>query len=138
MSQSQPQHLNCPVVVLRITAADIRGDVLADELRDEFLALYKSSRATHVVIDFGAVTYLSSAGFRPLLRLNRQVRENGGRLVLCSLSKEVEEIFSVTRLISTSKTIPAAFEAQADVPAAVASLYYPTPDGVTDGQKAQT
>jgi anti-anti-sigma factor len=134
MSDRQLQYLTCSVVVVRITATDIRNDLQADALRDEFLAVYQLSAALHLVIDFQGVTYLSSAGFRPLLRLNRAVRERGGRLVLCNLSREVEEVFAVTRLISNDKIIPAAFEAQRDVPAAVISLYQPAPAADRDGQ----
>jgi len=116
------KHLSCPVIVLRITTSNVTGDSLADELRDELLAVYLSAHAQHLVLDFTDVRYLSSAGFRPLLRLNRQVREHGGRLVLCHLSEEVTEIFAVTRLISTNRIIPATFEVQPDVAAAVAHL----------------
>jgi anti-anti-sigma factor len=123
MSERRFQHVTTPVVVVRIKETQVMGDTLAEALRDEFLMVYLPSGATNVVIDFQMVTYLSSAGFRPLLSLNRQVRERGGRLVLCNLSKEVEEIFAVTRLISSSKSLPATFEVQKDVPAAVAALY---------------
>src|SRR5262245_42891742 len=118
MMEKPLRHITCPVIVLHITATDIRGDIMADELRDELLAMYLTVGAVNVVLDFTGVVYLSSAGFRPLLRLNRQVREKGGRLLLCGLSKEVEEIFSVTRLISTSRMAPATFEVQPDVAAA--------------------
>ncbi len=101
---------------------------MADEMRDEMLGIYLSAHGVNVVLDFEGVKYLSSAGFRPLLRLNRQVRERGGRLVLCNLCAEVKEIFAVTRLISTSKVAPATFEVQADAPAAVASLYQTMPE----------
>lgn len=124
MMEKPLRHISCPTIVLRVTATDIRGDVMADELRDELLAIYLSANAVNVVLDFQAVKYLSSAGFRPLLRLNRQVREKGGRLLLCALSKEVEEIFSVTRLISTNRLVPATFEVQPDVASAVASLQH--------------
>ncbi len=77
------------------------------------------------MIDFQPVTYLSSSSFRPLLSLLREVRDGGGRLVLCNLNRDVHEIFSVTRLIATNDSTPAAFEVQADVPAAVASLQLP-------------
>ncbi len=127
MSVRQLQHLTCSVVVVRVTEGDIRGDALADALRDEFLAVYEAARATHLVVDFEGVTYLSSAGFRPLLRLNRTVRERGGRLLLCNLSPEVHEVFAVTRLISDDRAIPAAFEVQRDVPAAVGCLYNHVP-----------
>ncbi len=116
------KHLTCPVVVLRLIPEKVIGDTLADELRDELLAIYLSAHAQHLVLDFSAVRYLSSAGFRPLLRLNRQVRERGGRLILCRLCAEVKEIFEVTRLISDNRLMPATFEVQRDVPAALAHL----------------
>lgn len=122
MSERIPKHVLCPVVVLQIIPDTVTGDVLADELRDELLALYLSSHAQHVVLDFMGVRYLSSAGFRPLLRLNRQVRERGGRLVLCQLQPDIKEIFAVTRLISTNRMTPATFEVQPDVASAVANL----------------
>jgi anti-anti-sigma factor len=92
-------------------------------VREQSLALYYQSQAANVILDFHGVTYLSSAGFRPLLSLQRKVRERGGRLVLCHLDPKVLEVFSVTRLVSSSGSSRAAFEVQADVPAAMTSLY---------------
>jgi anti-anti-sigma regulatory factor len=75
------------------------------------------------VLDFQGVTYLSSVAFRPLLSLHRKLKERGGRLVLCGMSERVAEVFYVTRLVSAAGTPAAPFDLQADVPAAVASLY---------------
>ena len=47
--------------------------------------------------------------------------------MLCNLSTAVEEIFAVTRLISSSHSQPATFEVQPNVPAAIASLYQGEP-----------
>jgi anti-anti-sigma factor len=123
MAEKPLLHVRPSVVVFTLADKEIHGDVLADGLRDELLAVYVQANALHAVLDFRQVTYLSSAGIRPLLSLNRQVHGRGGRLVLCGLTPTVEEILSVTRLISTRGTGPAAFEVQPDVPAAVASLY---------------
>ena len=135
MLERQLQHLSCPILVLRLTGPSIQGDTMADELRDELLGIYLAAHGLHVVLDFQSVTFLSSAGFRPLLRLNRHVREQGGRLVLCGLSPAVQEIFAVTRLISTSKAGPATFEVQADIPAAVGVLCMAVPES-TGGVEA--
>jgi len=70
---------------------------------------------------------LSSASFRPLLSLLREVRAHGGRLVLCNLQPYVHEVFSVTRLISSHGDTPAAFEVQPDLLAAIASLTSSSP-----------
>src|SRR5262245_24106092 len=112
---SDPQHwkhLACPAVVFAVRIGEIRGDALADELRDELLAAYERAAAVHVVLDLQPVSFLSSAGFRPFLSLQRQVRARGGRMVLCRLRPEVEEILSVTRLISRHGAAPAAFLVQ--------------------------
>lgn len=118
-----PSYSACPVLVLRVTEANVAGDAVADRLRDELLARYDHSGATHVVLDLSAVSYLSSSGLRPLLALSRQVRAREGRLVLCGLSADVQGVFVATRLIASGGAAPATFESQPDVPAAVASLY---------------
>jgi anti-anti-sigma factor len=122
MADQPFKHISCPVVVIRIELAQVIGDSLADTLRDEFLAARRAVNARHVIVDFQAVTYLSSASFRPLLSLLREVRGQSGRLVLCNLQPFVHEVFSATRLISSHGSAPAAFEVQADLPAAIASL----------------
>lgn len=99
------------------------GDTVADALRDDFLAAYEQSGAIHAIIDMERVSYLSSAGIRPLLALNRKVREREGRLILAGLTKDVESVFVATRLISSSRAMPATFESHPDVPSCVASLY---------------
>ena len=99
MSDPQTPMVDCPVVVLRLRETQLNSETTSEKLRDELLALYLQSAAAHAILDMRTVTYLSSAGFRPLLSLNRQVRERGGRLVLCNLRPEVEEIFTVTRLV---------------------------------------
>ncbi len=125
MSEKQSRYVRCPVLVLRINESQVMGDTVADAVRDEFLSLYQQTGAIHVVIDMEQVAYLSSAGIRPLLALNKEVREREGRLVLCNLKSDVEGVFVATRLISTSRVVAATFEKHADVPSAIASLYQP-------------
>jgi anti-anti-sigma factor len=122
MAEQPFKHIRCPVLVLRIELSHLVGDILAEAMRDEFLSARRLVGARHVVVDFHSVTYLSSASFRPLLSLLREVRVQGGRLVLCNLQPDVRDIFSVTRLICNDEGPPAAFEVQEDVAAAVASL----------------
>jgi anti-anti-sigma factor len=123
MAEERAEHTSCPVVVLSINVSRVQGDTIADRLRDELLAVLDTTGAQNVVLDLRQVTFVSSVAFRPLLSLHRRLKERGGRMVLCGLTAEVREVFEVTRLISTSRTSTAPFEVQADVPAAVASLY---------------
>ncbi len=123
MSEYDPRYVQCPVLVVRVTEAQVMGDTVADALRDQLLALYDQTGATHAVIDMEQVAYLSSAGIRPLLALNREVREREGRLILCGLNPDVEGVFVATRLISHSHSAPATFESAPDISSAIAHLY---------------
>jgi anti-anti-sigma factor len=116
------KHISCPIVVLRIEPAQLIDETLAEAMREEFLTMRRAVAARHVVVDFQCVTYLSSSSFRPLLSLLREVKTQGGRMVLCNLQPFVHEVFAATRLIGGYGAIPAAFEVQSDLPSAVASL----------------
>lgn len=122
MADQPFKHIRCPVAVLRIELAQVIGDDLADAMREEFLAARRAIGAQNVIVDFQPVTYLSSACFRPLLSLLREVRAHGGQLVLCNLQPFVHEVFTATRLISSNGTSPAAFAVQPNLTAAIASL----------------
>jgi anti-anti-sigma factor len=117
--------LSCPVVVLRIRESQLRTDTAADALRDELVAAYERSQAVNVIVDAGALVYLSSTGIRPLLALNKRVHEREGRLLLCCLRPEVAEVLTVSRLISSGRThaSPVAFEKHDNIVTAITGLY---------------
>ncbi len=48
------------------------------------------------MLDFGKMTYMSSAGLRVLLLTHRRAEHSGGRIVLTRLSPEVREVMSAT------------------------------------------
>ena len=123
MTEARPTRLRCPVLVLRLCDAQLTEDVQAEALRDELLQRRQDSGAANVVLEMDAVTYLSSAGIAPLLALAKAVRAEEGRLVLAGLSPAVLGVLVATRLVGTGTGAPATFEAQPDVPSAVASLY---------------
>jgi anti-anti-sigma factor len=114
--------------VLTFRDSQLHGDELAEALRQELLALVTESGAKKMVLDLRNVQYLSSVAFRPLLSLRRKLVDTGGQMVLCNLSPEVEEVFHAVRLISTSRSSPAPFDVQPDVPAAIAHLKAVSPD----------
>jgi anti-anti-sigma factor len=123
MSEEAFKHMICPLVVVKVTEAQIRGDNLSDALRDELLAVATQTQAVYVVLDFQTVTFLGSTGIRPLLSLNRYLHTRGGRLILCNLNDNIREVFEQTRLISTGGSTHVVFEVQPDVPTAIAAVY---------------
>src|SRR5437764_770230 len=126
MSPPNPRHLKerleQQILVLTVTSSQLRGDELADELGAELLDAVARHNADRVVLDLGAVQYLSSVIFRPLLQLHAKMKEVQGRVVLCCLSEVVAEVLQLTRMVSSSGSHPAPFEQQPDVAAAIASL----------------
>jgi len=51
--------------------------------------------ARAMLIDFGGVEYISSAGLRVLLVLAKRMRDLGGRVVLCGLRQPVQQVFQL-------------------------------------------
>lgn len=49
-----------------------------------------------LVLDFSEVAFISSAGLRVLLSAAKRVKAQGGRMAICSASKQVKEIFDIT------------------------------------------
>ena len=119
----EPMSIQCSLVVLRIDIPEVTGDQIAGELQDRLLSLYEQSQAIHAIVDMQPVTYLSSVGIGPLLALYRKVHEREGRLILCSMTENVESVFHATKLIGSRQGSSATFGYQADVPTAVQSLY---------------
>jgi anti-anti-sigma factor len=110
------------VLVLTITQPRIQGEEIAQKLREELQCVVESAGANRVVIDLQHTRYLSSVAFWPLLSLRRQLLSTGGRLLICGLSGDVEDIFTTTRMISTGGRVEAPFEVATDAAAAVARL----------------
>lgn len=55
-----------------------------------------SEGAQHIIVELRDVTFLSSSGLRTLLLLARELRRDGGDLVLCALQPQVAEVFHLT------------------------------------------
>jgi anti-sigma B factor antagonist len=48
-----------------------------------------------LIIDFGALEYISSAGLRVVNKTLRQLKPSEGKLVLCSMQDYVREVFEI-------------------------------------------
>jgi len=110
------------VLVLTITQPRIQGEEIAQALREEMRSALERAGINRVVIDLQHARYLSSVAFWPLLSLRRQLLDAGGRLMICGLSGDVEDVFTTTKMISTGGEVDAPFEVAPDVAAAVARL----------------
>jgi anti-sigma B factor antagonist len=48
-----------------------------------------------LLVDFGGVEYISSAGLRVFLVLAKRMRDVGGRVVLCGMGQPVRQVFQL-------------------------------------------
>ncbi len=108
------------VLVLTMVQPRIQGEEAAQALRDELHAAVGQAGVKWVVIDLQHARYLSSVAFWPLLSLRRELLSAGGRLIICGLSGDIEDVFMTTKMISPGGEVDAPFEVAPDVPAAIA------------------
>jgi anti-sigma B factor antagonist len=83
-----------------------------------------------VVLDLAGVEYVSSAGLRALLLAARQVKGQGGTLVVAALQPFVREVFEISRFTLLFRVFDAVRDALVELsPAAVAAFEAERPRG---------
>ncbi len=110
------------VLVLTILRPQIEGEENAAGLKEELLAAVQKHGLNKVVLDLQHTRYVSSIAFWPLLTLRRQLTDQQGKLLICGLKGAVQEVFTSTKMVSTSGSMNAPFEMVADRESAVARL----------------
>lgn len=76
----------------------IRGEVdstTSPELEEKLIGLIESGER-RFVLDFEGVDYVSSAGFRVLLKTIKDLKPKGGSLHVCSVKDYIKEVFDVS------------------------------------------
>jgi anti-sigma B factor antagonist/stage II sporulation protein AA (anti-sigma F factor antagonist) len=76
--------------------------------------LARSGPERPLVLDLGAVDYISSAGLRVLMLASRQVRAQGGTIVVAALQPLVREIFEIGKFTLVFSCFATVAEALAD------------------------
>ncbi|TCP20462.1 STAS domain-containing protein [Simplicispira metamorpha] len=65
----------------------------------EVLALIASGQK-NLVIDFAALDYISSAGLRMVLVVAKRLKQEGGKLVLCTMQPHIREVFDISGFLA--------------------------------------
>jgi anti-anti-sigma factor len=110
------------VLVLTVLRRQIEGEALARELKNELLAAVAGAGLSQVVLDLKNTLYISSIVFWPLLALRKQLRDQGGRLLLCGLTGAVLDVFTTTQMVGDGGSLNAPFEVSPDRTVALARL----------------
>ena len=80
-----------------VTVVEVAGrldSANAPKLQERIAALMSAGKAS-ILLDFGKVEYISSAGFRSLLLLARQATQARYRFILCGLTPKVLQLFDL-------------------------------------------
>lgn len=97
-----------------IIQAENRLDMAnAQDFHDQLDGAIQASERS-VVIDMEGLTYISSAGLRVILQMVRKMQRQDAQLALCSLSKEVMQVFTTSgigQLVNIQPTRDAAIAA---------------------------
>ena len=113
------------ILVLTITATEIQGEALTEDLRLELLSALGERDNPRVVLDLQFVQRITTVCFRALLNFRRHVRDKGGQLLLCNLTPQVAELLFTTRLASPTRSSLIPFATAPDVKTAIAHLSVP-------------
>ena len=68
------------------------------QIREQLYSVVEDGRFIRMIINLGAVEFMSTYMIAVLIRLKSKVEEAGGRLVICRLSPANREAFRITRL----------------------------------------
>lgn len=52
--------------------------------------------SSKILLDFESLDYISSAGLRVINKTTKQLKNNEGKLVLCSMQDYIKEVFEIT------------------------------------------
>jgi anti-anti-sigma factor len=84
-------------LVLKLTGA--LDGVNAPQLEAEFEKLRETAHITSLVLDFSAVSLISSMGIRVILKAMKWLNERGAKLSIINMPDMVREAFNLTGLI---------------------------------------
>jgi anti-sigma B factor antagonist len=100
-------------VIGDVTLLDLRGKMTLGEgdelLKDKVNSLLGDGRKK-LVLNLEGVPYIDSAGLGEIVRTYTTVNRQGGNLKLLNLTKRIEDLLSITKLLTVFET----YDSEAD------------------------
>ncbi len=111
-------------VVNGVSVLDLSGKIILGEgdlqIKDRIRDLLADGQR-QILLNLGDVTYLDSAGLGSLISSYTTVKREGGQLKLVSLTKRIQDLLTITKLITVFDTYEGEKEALDSFKAAEAS-----------------
>jgi anti-sigma B factor antagonist len=99
------------IVVLQLKGNFVGGDE-TDEVQNKIKQLAEAGNEK-LVIDLGEVSYLNSSALGVLIAAHANYAKRNGKIKLCQLNKNLENLFVITKLSLIFDTYPSEIEAVA-------------------------
>jgi len=97
-----------------ITVLDLKGKMTLGEgdelLKDKINSLLAAGKKK-LVLNLEGVPYIDSAGLGEIVRTFTTVSRQGGKLKLLNLTKRIEDLLSITKLLTVFETFDSEAEA---------------------------
>jgi anti-anti-sigma factor len=86
------------VSIIRFQSSHILEAVTIDRIATRLKEVVDAAPIARFVVDFDAVTYLSSSALGMMISLQRRVAQRKGQLKLAGIRDDVMEVFQITKL----------------------------------------
>ena len=100
-------------VVGEVTILDLKGKITLGEgdeaLKDKINSLIQQNRK-RILLNLADVPYIDSAGLGEIVRTYTTVSRQGGKLKLLNLTKRIQDLLAITKLLTVFET----YESEAD------------------------
>jgi anti-sigma B factor antagonist len=97
-----------------VTILDLHGKILIgegdDALRDAVTRLVDGGK-NKIILNLADVPYVDSAGLGEIVRCYTTVSRKGGKLKLLNLTKKIQDLLAITKLLTVFETYEAEGEA---------------------------
>jgi anti-anti-sigma factor len=107
-------------IVLTILASHMRDINVVNQIREAMLEAVAGSQCKNAIIDVNQVQFIGSIGFLAFLAVRRA--EGIENVVLCNMSDNLKELFSICRLIPVNDSSSAPFRVAGTISEALDSL----------------
>ncbi len=97
-----------------VTILDLSGKMTlgeGDEMLKQAINRLLAAGAKKLVLNLGNVPYIDSAGLGEVVRTHTTVSRQGGSLKLLNLTKRIEDLLSITKLLTVFDTYESEAEA---------------------------
>jgi anti-anti-sigma factor len=110
-------------VVVQVPAGWTRRPAKASARSSPAMSTAPRATGCTLILDFGELEYVSSAGLRCLLVASRQMKAAKGRIMVAGMQPMVAEIFAISHFDMLFEVVPTVREALAAVSAEAAAAF---------------